>query len=146
MLDSLLRVLIKRDSLRHFTRQEESLREELKAISEKIYFYGGMDEIREESFATIDQLEILLKENPSIRIEIRGFYNGNSNQGIDRSISLRRALKVKELLVERGIDPDRLVPADYGNSNPVDDSEYLEVENGLKYNRNMRVEFEIIRD
>lgn len=140
-IDSLRKALLRNDSLRNFTKKEIKLREELKAFSENIYFYGGTDEVREEYSQTVDKLSEWLVQHPDVRLEVRGFINGN----IMTDLGYKRALKVKNLLVEQGIDPDRLTPVDYGNSYPVDASDDLEREGEKQYNRNMRVEFEIIR-
>jgi len=142
LVDSLRRAILILDTIRHFTEEEEILRKELRAISERISFYGGTDNLRDESYASIDKVEQLLRDNPEIRLEVRGFMNGIPLS----DVSWRRAMKVKSMLEEKGIDSDRLVPIDFGNSRPIDDYNSLNEENGQKWNRNMRVEFEIIRD
>jgi outer membrane protein OmpA-like peptidoglycan-associated protein len=141
VVDSLILVNNEKDSINK-VREENELQEQIDNIAEQIYFYRGKDVIRDYSVYQLDNLIRILKKYPYLKITIEGHINGNSS---DPNLDLKRADKVKSLLIERGINSDRLQTIGMGGTTPIDDPDNeVGVDPwGNTYNRNMRVEIKI---
>ena len=81
----------------------------------------------------------ILKDIPSLKIEISGHTDNIGEESYNLLLSQRRADAVVLYLVKSGIDPARLTAKGYGESRPVISNE---TEDGRASNR--RTEFEII--
>lgn len=118
---------------------------ELERIAAKLYFKGNKDEILKYSERQLDQLVDLLVKDGSIELEIRGYYNG---PGSIFNLDVKRAERVKKLLVERGTNEARMSAVGMGRSELVD-SQDLEVVildgEEIRWNQNMRVEIVIVK-
>lgn len=109
-------------------------------IDERIYFKPNRVEFLPESKKTLEKVAKVLKENPEVKLEIRGYSDSVGSQEYNLILSKNRAGVVKAYLVQAyGIDPDRLAFEGYGESNPVGDNSTSE---GRALNR--RVEFIVI--
>ncbi|KCZ95062.1 OmpA family protein [Hyphomonas hirschiana VP5] len=73
-------------------------------------------------------------------LRVEGHTDDTGNPGYNDQLSLRRAEAVRAAMIERGVPPDRLVAAGYGQNNPVSSNE---TEDGRA--RNRRIEIRIIR-
>ena len=79
---------------------------------------------------------------PKLNLEIQGHTNGTNPKY--KGLDLRRAEKVKDLLIENGVDPDRLSTVGMGGDYPIVAEESRESDPwGNEYNANMRVEIKI---
>ncbi|NJN78478.1 MAG: OmpA family protein [Saprospiraceae bacterium] len=81
-------------------------------------------------------LVVLLKENPTIKIQINGHTDNVGNPETNQKLSLNRATAVMNYLIENGIETDRLTAKGFGENQPIDTNE---TEIGRKNNR--RTEF-----
>ncbi len=93
----------------------------------------------DESYPSLEKLVSILLENPKLKIELAGHTDGLGSQNTKQSLSYRRVEKIKEFLVEFGIDRKRIETVGYGGSRPIapNDSE----ENRAK---NRRVEIKVL--
>lgn len=108
---------------------------------ENIYFYSNEYEFRSESYPALVELFEIMQANPTLKIEIQGhiFSAGFNNEVYieDKPLSLCRAQKVFNYLVENGIDPSRMTCKGYGATS----QRYDQPEDRW---RNMRVEILIL--
>jgi outer membrane protein OmpA-like peptidoglycan-associated protein len=107
-----------------------------------IAFRANSTKVEPESYPILNQLVALLKENPSYKLEIIGHTDGSNERTTDaylRELSLKRAESVKEYLVSKGIDPERITTKGMGRDMPVADNSTPE---GRAKNR--RIEFRIL--
>jgi outer membrane protein OmpA-like peptidoglycan-associated protein len=144
-IDSLTNLVFIADSLCDSKLKKERLQYELDNLSSEIYFYGGTINIRKYSEDEINEIVNILEENPSVFIEIQGFYNGTGSSDIP-DLDLKRANRVKDLIINKGVDFNRITTIGLGNTKPIDDSNILYTDPyGNKYNANMRVEIKIVK-
>jgi outer membrane protein OmpA-like peptidoglycan-associated protein len=144
-IDSLKNLIIYRDSLCNAKIERERLQCEIDNLSSEIYFNGGTTDIRKYSEDEINKIVEILNKNPNLQLQIQGFYNGSGNPTID-NLDLKRADRVKELILEKGISQGRLSTIGLGNSKPLVPEDQLETDPyGNKYNANMRVEIKILK-
>lgn len=108
-------------------------------VLNNIYFNQGDDELLPESHKELDKLVDLLNKNKELKIEIGGHTDNFGTDELNLSLSTKRALAVKNYLVQKGISDSRLKHKGYGSSKPIADNDTAE---GRKKNR--RVEFVIL--
>lgn len=143
-IDSLENRIKLSDSIQNDIQEENEIQDEINDISERIYFYGNSDEIRKYSKNSIKDLIEILKKYQKLNLEIQGHTNGTNP--IYKGLDLRRAEKVKDLLIENGVDPDRLSTIGMGDNYPIVSEQSREIDPwGNEYNANMRVEIKIIK-
>jgi outer membrane protein OmpA-like peptidoglycan-associated protein len=74
-----------------------------------------------------------------IQVRIEGHTDNVGSASFNQILSGKRAMSVKRYLIERGIEPERLLIAGFGSSKPIADNATMQ---GRALNR--RVEFIII--
>jgi tetratricopeptide (TPR) repeat protein len=79
-------------------------------------------EIKDESFAELDRLYRLLKDNPDIIVEVAGYTDSIGTAVYNQTLSERRAKSVVNFLTIKGITADRLKFKGYGASSPIGDN------------------------
>lgn len=109
-------------------------------FSAVINVYFGHDSDIPNTFEDINYMELLLKESPTIRVEIAGYTDDTGPEAYNKDLSQRRAEAVKKLLVEAGIDANRVQAIGYGEENPKFSND---TKRGRRLNR--RTEFKIVR-
>lgn len=107
-------------------------------VLRNIYFDFDKSELKPESKADLENLIILLSDNPSIRIEIGGYTDSKGEKEYNRNLSQKRAEAVLNYLVSRGISKKRLVAKGYGEGSSVGNGQVNQ--EGI----NRRTEFVII--
>ena len=84
-----------------------------------VTFGSGSSTLEESSFATLDEVAESLIANPSVRIEIGGHTDATGSRTRNTELSIQRAEAVRQYLMDRGVDPDRLEARGYGPDRPI---------------------------
>ncbi|HRO74691.1 MAG TPA: OmpA family protein [Crocinitomicaceae bacterium] len=105
-------------------------------ILKNITFDFAKFTLKSSSFVELDKVVTLLKSNPTYKIALTGHTDNIGNKTANLTLSLNRANAVKEYLVSKGIDKNRITTDGKGSGQPV-------VNNDTDENRetNRRVEF-----
>jgi outer membrane protein OmpA-like peptidoglycan-associated protein len=105
-----------------------------------VFFEQGRPLLKPESYPELDRLVQVLKENPTIEIELSGHTDNVGNPAALLSLSQERVATVKDYLVKNGIHGSRITGRGYGATRPL-------VKNDTEANRRMnrRVEFKITK-
>ena len=103
-----------------------------------VFFDTGKSTLRPESNGELDRIVKLLKDVPTLKIEISGHTDNTGSASINESLSQQRAEAVVTYLKTKGIVATRLTAKGYGSSKPVTTNGN---EEGRQQNR--RTEFEI---
>jgi outer membrane protein OmpA-like peptidoglycan-associated protein len=85
----------------------------------RIPFASGKSDIPPGSTGALDEVVRMLKDNPTVKIEIQGHTDNVGDDVLNLRLSMERAEAVKRYLVEQGIAADRLVARGYGESRPT---------------------------
>lgn len=101
-----------------------------------IQFETGKDVIKKTSFAVLDNVVKIMKENPSYQLEINGHTDSQGDDAKNMVLSQKRAEAVEAYLVKKGIETERLHPTGFGETKPKASNDTKE---GRSENR--RVEF-----
>jgi outer membrane protein OmpA-like peptidoglycan-associated protein len=104
-----------------------------------VFFDVDKHDLKDESFAELNRVVKLLKDNPDMNIEVSGNTDATGNEAKNLTLSQNRADAVKSYLVSQGIESKRIKSVGNGQSKPVADNA---TEDGRKLNR--RVEFTIL--
>jgi outer membrane protein OmpA-like peptidoglycan-associated protein len=92
-----------------------------------IFFSFNSDVIREESEPTLRDIADVLRRHADWRLGVNGHTDGIGTDQFNLDLSKRRAAAVKDALVRRyTIDPQRLVTAGFGKTQPKDSNETIE--------------------
>jgi outer membrane protein OmpA-like peptidoglycan-associated protein len=67
----------------------------------------------------LDEAARILKENPSIDVQVQGYTDAIGSDAYNLKLSDRRAATVKSYLVGQGVSASRLTTKGFGKSNPV---------------------------
>ena len=82
----------------------------------KIYYNFNDASIRPDAVDELDALAAILNKYQNIQIELASHTDSRGTTDYNNQLSQRRADKVVAYLVEQGIDPSRLSPVGYGES------------------------------
>ncbi len=104
-----------------------------------IYFDFDKTTLKNESFPELNKVVDLLKQNPSVEIEISGHTDNKGSDEYNETLSQGRSEAVVSYIISQGIDSYRLTARGYGESKPIDTNDSDE---GRANNR--RVEFTVM--
>jgi len=105
-----------------------------------IFFERSKPIILPSSYGELDNLAFLLLERPGISVRIEGHTDNIGEYKSLMDLSEKRADAVKDFLVSRGVNPNRIETIGYGATKPVTDNKDEE-----QRSRNRRVEVRITR-
>jgi OOP family OmpA-OmpF porin len=109
-------------------------------ILEQVQFDFGKSTIRKVSDPLLDSVAQVLKEHPEVlKLEVQGHTDNKGSKVLNAKLSDDRAKAVRDALIKRGVDGNRLVFKGYGMDKPVADNG---TEAGRQQNR--RVQFIVV--
>jgi outer membrane protein OmpA-like peptidoglycan-associated protein len=108
-------------------------------VLKNIFFDLGKFDLKPESTIELDNIFQLLKENPTLKIQISGHTDNIGKAADNMTLSNNRAQAVVKYLVSKGIEPARLSFKGYGATQPVADNA---TEEGRA--RNRRTELQVV--
>jgi outer membrane protein OmpA-like peptidoglycan-associated protein len=101
-----------------------------------IQFEIGKATILKSSYGILNEIADMLKENPDYLIEVQGHTDITGSKELNMRLSNSRAAAVRDYLIGKGINKERMTSKGYGMTLPVADNNTVE---GRAKNR--RVEF-----
>ncbi len=110
------------------------------SILRNIYFDFEKATFRTESYGELNKLEMMMKQNQNLQVEISGHTDFIGSKIYNKKLSQRRADAVKSFLVSKGIDPRRVKAIGYGEEKPLASND--DEREGRAINR--RVEFRVL--
>jgi OmpA-OmpF porin, OOP family len=116
--------------------------EETKKVFEQaltgIQFESGKDVIKKTSFAILDNVVLVMKNNPSYLLTINGHTDNQGDAKKNLDLSQRRSDAVKKYIATHGITENRMTAKGYGSTTPIEENKTPQ---GRAKNR--RVEFKV---
>ncbi|MEQ9285954.1 MAG: OmpA family protein [Cyclobacteriaceae bacterium] len=115
-----------------------------KAIElENIYYDLNKSFIRQDAAVELDKLVTILRENPTIKIELGSHTDSRGSDSYNLALSQRRATAAVEYIVGQGINHSRIVAKGYGETKLVN-----KCSNGVtcskeEHQQNRRTEFKV---
>ena len=112
----------------------------VKPIEQKITLHiaykPGSAEIDEPAKAILDDLATRLQTYKEVKLEIGGYTDNTGAPAVNKSISQKRAEKVMEYLISKGVEKERLTAMGYGATNFIADNT---TEEGRQENRRVEI-------
>jgi outer membrane protein OmpA-like peptidoglycan-associated protein/tetratricopeptide (TPR) repeat protein len=118
-------------------------------VLKNIFYDYNKATLRDASKNELDRLTKLLKENPTIKIELSAHTDSRGGDAYNEKLSQRRAQSCVDYLINNGISTSRLVSKGYGEKKLIKtDAEIaklkFEEEKEAAHQENRRTEFKII--
>ena len=110
----------------------------LKKAMTGIQFETGKATILKKSYPILDEVAKVFLDNPDYIIEVQGHTDNVGNAEANRKLSDKRAHAVREYIVKKGVEANRITANGYGDTVPIADNK---TKAGRAKNR--RVEFKI---
>jgi len=101
-----------------------------------VFFSLDSWELREESMPELERLFSLLKANPGLIVEIGGHTDSTGSDEHNLLLSEKRALVVRDYLIDKGISAERLHYRGYGEKMPLIDNDS---EQSMRRNRRTEI-------
>ncbi len=115
-------------------------------VLENIYYDLDKFDIRADAQPTLNKLALMLKENPTVKIQLGSHTDSRGSDRYNETLSQNRAQAAVNYLVSQGIDTRRLLAKGYGETRLVN-----ECANGIscdeeKHQENRRTTFQVISE
>ena len=109
-------------------------------LNEQVFFKLKSTEIDQRSYALLDEIASVLKGNPQLQIGVEGHTLNTGKAWMNRVLSKGRAESVRNYLISKGVEAERLQYKGYGPDRPI-------ASNNTKAGRarNRRVDFVILK-
>ncbi len=108
-------------------------------LKQTVYFATARAKIKSVSYPLLNEVAQALDDHPKLRVRIEGHTDSQGSDKYNLKLSGSRANSVRDYLIRRGVDADRMVAMGYGERVPIADNR---TKGGRSQNR--RVEFVII--
>ncbi|MEL6349961.1 MAG: OmpA family protein, partial [Myxococcota bacterium] len=105
-------------------------------LHQTIFFATGLDQLLPQDKEKLDEIAGLLLQNPDARVVIEGHTDSRGSEAFNLRLSQARARQVRQYLINRGIEPQRLRSIGRGEADPIDATD-----NEQAWARNRRVTF-----
>jgi outer membrane protein OmpA-like peptidoglycan-associated protein len=106
-----------------------------------LIFQQGKAEIDPRSFKELDEISLMMKDNPKIVIQLEGHTDNVGSSDANMTLSKERVEAVKKYITKTGIKGDRVKTKAFGGSKPLRNEQTPEARA-----LNRRVEMRILKD
>jgi OmpA-OmpF porin, OOP family len=116
------------------------IEENAKIVLNNVFFDFDSHVLRSNSTPELNRIVAMMKERPTMQVEIAGHTDASGPEAYNLKLSERRAKSVSKYLSSQGVDDSRILVAFFGETKPV-------AENKTKagQRKNRRVEFKILK-
>lgn len=106
----------------------------------KLLFKQSTAQFYEDSFEELNSLHILLKENPTMVVQLEGHTDYRGNSKLNMKLSQDRVEAVKKYLINKGVNKNRIKIKAFGGTMPLSKEDSEEAQT-----MNRRVEVRILK-
>ncbi|TCD18110.1 flagellar motor protein MotB [Pedobacter psychrodurus] len=112
---------------------------------ENIYYDFDRSNIRPDAAAELDKLVKIMKDNPTIWVELGSHTDSRGDDKYNQRLSQSRANSAVQYIIERGIDKNRITAKGYGESQLLNKCSNSIKCNDADHQLNRRTEFKIVK-
>lgn len=91
-------------------------------IFDRVTFEAGSADLRAESQEQLENIVAILRAYPAARIKIGGYTDSSGDRSANQRLSAKRAQAVRDALIAKGAERDRIEAEGYGEQFPVADN------------------------
>jgi outer membrane protein OmpA-like peptidoglycan-associated protein len=84
--------------------------------AQSILFDFGSFQVNRLYYPVLDNVFAVLKTNPALKVQIQGNTDNIGSEAYNQILSENRARAIKNYLVQKGIEPERISPVGYGST------------------------------
>lgn len=95
------------------------LRDEAAFRDSTVYFEFDRSSVRSSERSKIETVSSHLQSNPTHKLKVEGHCDERGTEGYNVSLGERRALSVRDYLINLGISSDRVTTTSWGESHPA---------------------------
>lgn len=99
--------------------QKEILEQSMQNFVKTIQFDEGKSTLKNETMSGLENLFLILKQNSSINIELEGHTDNVGSPEQNMILSQNRTLAIKNYLIKKGIEMNRISAVGYGDTKPL---------------------------
>jgi len=116
-------------------------------LDERVYFHVNRDDVQVRSWEVLKSVADLLIAHPQYAIvRVQGHADDTGDEAYNKALSERRSRSVRAMLVQYGVEPERLVTEGFGEDRPrLQPDGATNQRTVYARNKNRRVEFLILR-
>ncbi|WP_207532375.1 OmpA family protein [Desertivirga arenae] len=111
---------------------------------DNIFYDLGKDNIRSDAALILNGLELLMRENPKLKIELSSHTDSRGKDAYNLSLSQRRAQSAVNYLISRGIAKERMIAKGYGETKLINKCGNTATCTEEEHQKNRRTEFTIL--
>ena len=89
------------------------------SLEAKTLYDSNSSYMKPEAYPLLDEVASILMKNPEMEVEVQGHTDNTGTAEYNQWLSEKRAQRVKDYLVSKGVDPSRLEAKGYGLTQPV---------------------------
>jgi len=105
-----------------------------------VFFDFNKSSLQQASYPELNRAARFLRANPSMEVEIAGYTDNVGSDAYNLDLSQRRANSVREYLIAKGVEENRITAKGYGKASPIATND---TDDGRAQNR--RVEFVVTK-
>jgi len=113
---------------------------------ENIYYNFDKADIRPDAAKELDKLVKLMKENPTMWIELGSHTDSRGNDAYNQVLSQRRANSAVQYIIDQGINKNRITARGYGESQLLNRCANGVNCSNAEHQQNRRTEFKIVKN
>lgn len=106
---------------------ENSEKAQVENILVSLMFRTGSSEIEPHYQQQVAALATVLNRSPHLNIDLSGYTDKQGDEQENLSLAQRRVTKVKELLINEGVNEERIFESAFGESAPIDQTLVSEI-------------------
>jgi OmpA-OmpF porin, OOP family len=137
-IEEMIKAHIPKEVVKEVAVQTAAPTREEKWVLVGVNFDSNKSSLKAESYPILYDAAKTLLLNPDMKVEIQGYTDNIGSESYNKKLAQKRADRVKEYLVSKGIGASRLSSVGMGESNPVADNKTAD---GRAMNR--RIEFKV---
>jgi len=96
--------------------------EKINFAAKNVFYSTGSFKLLPKSFKSLDEVARLMKEDPSLILNIDGHTDSQGSDESNQVLSENRAKSVKDYLMKKGVEENRLIATGYGETKPIADN------------------------
>ncbi len=108
---------------------------------ENLFFDFDRSDLRNKSRSDLDDLATLMQDNLDYKVELSAHTDAHGSLAYNTALSNRRANSAKDYLLARGINSNRIITSEFGETSPIakNDINGQDSPDGRQYNRRVVV-------